>query len=518
VAALANSGGGILMIGLTEEAVAGVANPEAWSTTLTCSIRDQVDPLPRLNLELLRYGDKEVIRVEVHAESAPPYLTREGSVYLRRNGETRTTTRQELLELVVAGIPNGAAPAGGFDLPQAGVEIVGAYLRDGVWFYDVRDLRVTSGVTRQRAKGLWAYAIDRQETLRQGRADAAGVLWKGDRGVWRAYRSGERRVFDLVHREPGGRIDHIFYGVSEWGLTPRWREVVESLHPPLEEVGPLEMEGNGGGEARPARAAGGPPSRRPAMATPRERVTPERAPREKRVAAAAPVEPEAAEPAPAAEPPPEPARPAEPVAETPVPPVASGEAAPPPEEVPIRPSADAWGGRLPRWRGPAAVERVYWEGSNLFFDLAMREEDGLVRYFRHVHRNQLTGAEGWADLVRVPLPPTGVEVVRSTASGDEVLYQFRDTQSGRVDPRVRRMSDFPPDSPYAYAIQMYQQDAPLDENRVRWWGNIGYLRIDAQRVDLVYRDEEGRDHAYYAAERPLLEGEWKELLRAWKED
>ena len=40
-------------------------------------------------------------------------------------------------------------------------------------------------------------------------------------------------MFDLMHRDPSGRIDHIFYGVSEWGLTPRWREVVEGLRPPV---------------------------------------------------------------------------------------------------------------------------------------------------------------------------------------------------------------------------------------------------------------------------------------------
>jgi len=171
VAALANSGGGTLIIGLTETEAAGVANPEWWSTTLTRSVREQVDPGPRLNLELLRYGDKELIRVEVHAEAPPPYVTQEGVVYLRRGGATRPASRPELLELVAVGVPNGAAIAGGFDLPQAGVEIVGAYLRDGVWFHDVRDLRVTSAVTRQRAKGLWAYAIECQEGLRQGRAD-----------------------------------------------------------------------------------------------------------------------------------------------------------------------------------------------------------------------------------------------------------------------------------------------------------------------------------------------------------
>ncbi len=507
VAALANAGGGVLFNGLNEQEISGVTDPENWSATLARAVREQVEPPPRLNLELLRYGGKEVIRVEVHAEAPPPYVTAEGVIYVRRGGETRPATRAELLDLVAAGAPGGAAPTGGLDLPQAGVEIVGAYLRDGSWFYDVRDLRVTSGVTRQRAKGLWAYAIERQEAMRQGRVDLAQARWRGDRGVWRAYRSGERRVFDLVHRDAAGRIDHLFYGVSEWGLTPRWREVVEALRPPLEEEAGLALgaEGNSehaGQEVRPSRRpAAVPPQERPVGAVPPpqppepvERAAPEQVP----VEAAA-----AEQAAPEAPPPEEPAPPA---------------AVPTKQEpAPAAAAADSWGGRMARWRGPGAVERIYWDGSNLLFDLAMRQDDDQVRHLRRYSRNQVAAAEGWVDLVRVPLPPTGVEVVRSTASGEEVLYQFRDMQTGRVDPRVRRQTDFSADSPAAYAIRMFHEDAPLDENRVRWWGNIGYLRRAGDRVDLVYRDEEGRDHIYYAAEIALLEGEWRELLLVWNE-
>lgn len=477
IAALANSGGGTVVIGIREGQPVGVADPQSWSSALLRYTREEIDPPPLLNLELLHFEGRDLVQVQVQPESTPPYLTRDGVVYVRRGEQTRPATRAELLELVGLGAP-GMAP--GLDLPCAGVEIVGMHLRDGVWFYDVRDLRVTSGVTRQRAKGLWAYAIDRHESLRQGQADLNRAVWKGDRGVWRVYRSGERRVYDLVHRESSGRVDHIFYGVSEWGLTPRWREVVEALRPLLvEENVVLPEEGEPGtDEARPLRPSRPAPSRegRAGWGT--------GAPR----AQAAPAAPE--EPAPA-------------------PPVSP---APPPS------STSEWGGRIPRWRNQAAVEWVRWDGNNLYFDLAHRQPDGTVRYFRRVPRSQLLESEGWIDLVRVPLPATGVEVVRSTVSGDEILYQFRDMQTGRVDPRVRRASEFPPDSPYAYAIRMYHQDIPLDESKVRWWGNIGYMRPTPERVDLVYRDEEGRDHIYYAAERRLLEGEWKQLLKEWHEE
>jgi hypothetical protein len=63
---------------------------------------------------------------------------------------------------------------------------------------------------------------------------------------------------------------------------------------------------------------------------------------------------------------------------------------------------------------------------------------------------------------------------------------------------------------------MQRIDIPLDEAEVRWWGNLGYLRPMRSQVDLVYRDENGVDHIYYAARRDELRGEWAELLAEWE--
>jgi hypothetical protein len=63
---------------------------------------------------------------------------------------------------------------------------------------------------------------------------------------------------------------------------------------------------------------------------------------------------------------------------------------------------------------------------------------------------------------------------------------------------------------------MSRFDRSLDDRDARWWGNIGYLRPMRSQVDLVYRDEQGVDHFYYAARRDDLQGEWRALLEEWE--
>jgi hypothetical protein len=65
---------------------------------------------------------------------------------------------------------------------------------------------------------------------------------------------------------------------------------------------------------------------------------------------------------------------------------------------------------------------------------------------------------------------------------------------------------------------MQAEDVPLNEDAVRWWGNIGYLRPMRSQVDLVYRDENSVDHVYYAARREELHDQWAELLTHWETD
>jgi hypothetical protein len=114
--------------------------------------------------------------------------------------------------------------------PTTGIEIVAAFEQDGVRYYSLRDLRYNKmihNVTQETDRRLWRSAIAQRE---KGDLDEAAVRWDGDYGLWRSYRhrSGERR-YDLVHRGDGD--PRIFFGVSEAGMTGRWKALVPAKAP-----------------------------------------------------------------------------------------------------------------------------------------------------------------------------------------------------------------------------------------------------------------------------------------------
>jgi hypothetical protein len=242
VAALANTGGGTIVLGAssTEQgAVEGVAQPDQLSERLRLAAAESIEPSPALSFELLRYGGGDVLRIEVRAVQAPPYLMRGGVIYVRRDCETVPAARGEILQLARRAFAEGATSPldNGQDLslPRSGVEVVSAQRRNGEWQYEIRDLRTTPGIVRDRAQGLWAYAIDRHEDLREGRVDLqAQIKWAGRLGLWRSYRQGNRTKYDLVHRDANGVIDHVFYGVSDWGLSEAWQVLLDDARPTAE--------------------------------------------------------------------------------------------------------------------------------------------------------------------------------------------------------------------------------------------------------------------------------------------
>jgi hypothetical protein len=452
VAALANTGGGTLVVGAVDAEggmTESVAQPDQQSEQLRVAATERLDPAPSLSFELMRYNNSDVLRVEVRAPQSPPYVTSEGIIYVRRDNETVRANRGEMLQLARRALAEGATSPldNGQELPvpRSGVEVVGAERRNGEWLYEIRDLRTTPGVVRERAQGLWAYAIDRHEDLRDGRVDLeAQIKWVGRLGLWRTYRQGNRTKYDLVHRDVNGVIDHVFYGVSDWGLNEAWQVLLEGVRPTASDEQP----------------------------------------------------------------------PVDPVAESAVyddqPPAAIEAPAAIVEET-------VFGDRRTRWHGNGAVRRIYQsEDGTPRFDLAMRATNGPEQTFDAVTREQIN--DKWLRIITVGRPRTGIEVV-ADENGDDGIRRitFRDLRTGDVS-APWRVEELKEGSVREYAARMSRLDTPIDDRQVRWWGNIGYLRPMRSQVDLVYRDEHGVDHMYYAARREELRDEWRALLEQWDEN
>jgi hypothetical protein len=109
--------------------------------------------------------------------------------------------------------------------PTTGIEVLDAFDQDGTRYYTLRDLRyhkLIHNVTKATDRRLWRAAIAQRE---KGDLDDSNVRWDGDYGLWRSYRqrSGDRR-YDLVYRGDGD--PRIFFGVSEAGMTGRWKSLL----------------------------------------------------------------------------------------------------------------------------------------------------------------------------------------------------------------------------------------------------------------------------------------------------
>jgi hypothetical protein len=462
VAALANMGGGTLIVGIEDggPGIVGVARPDQISELLRRQVQEQLTPQPYLTMELMNYEGRDLVRVEVRAPEHPPYLSHDGAIYVRREGETAAADRGEIIQLCRRAIAEGAVSpldnGQDLELPRSGVEIVGAQKRAGAWLYEVRDLRTTAGVTRDRAQGLWSYAISRYEDLRDGRIDIhSQVKWRGRLGLWRAYRQGNRTKYDLVHRDANGVIDHVFFGVSDWGLGEGWQALLGERSGDAVENEPRVFHDE------PALPSEGSP--------PNDQVNGQ----------------------------------------------LNGQSN---GELATFESEAQWGERRYRWRGRGGLWTIHQsEEHEPRFDLAMKDKEGLaVQEFPNVPREKIT--EAWLNLIRVQRPRTGIEVVSVLIDEEgERRFVFRNLRTGETSNTPWRLQDIEEGTVRQYAARMAVQDNPLEEEKVRWWGNIGYLRPMRSQVDLIYRDENGTDHLYYAARRDELSGEWRELLEQYGE-
>lgn len=445
IAALANIGGGVLLIGCDAGAITGLKQKDKILATVT-KANEQINPQPHIQGDIVAVDSDHIARIEVRGDN-PPYMLSDGRIMVRNEAQTVMATPDDVRRLCRPNQNNGAD----LDLPRSGVSIVSAQRRGGVWHYEVRDLRTTAGVTRDRAQGLWDYAIERHEDLRDGNANLEDIKWQGQLGLWRSYIQGGRPKYDLVHRDSHDVIDHIFYGVSDWGLGLQWQQLINTYAPQLA-VDTVTFD-------------------------------------DEQHAATTPT------------------------------PVTLHTQAPVASSIPQQTFPNFQGERRPRWRGRGAITRVWRdEEQKPRFDLLLKNKrDGAgddafeIQEYHGVTRDQLNQA--WLDLVQVKKPRTGIEVVETVLDeqGDK-RFIFRNLRNDEVSPHPWRMNDIEEGSIRQYAARMHLADQTINEEGIRWWGNIGYLRPMRRQVDLVYRDEEGVDHIFYAARRDELVGEWHDLL------
>ncbi len=245
VCAFANTNGGTLYIGLSDDAKkapAGVgASPNRIVNLFNNEIEGRISPAMDLTIDVQETQGVKVVRIVVPRGDEPPYTMDESEIYIRSEAETTPAVRDEIVELVKRGLrhtrnepsltedekreepilaPAGAAPSP----PRTGVEIAAVEERNNTQYYTMRDLRngnLVKNVTRRSARRLWRYAIEETEG---NPVNPGQVQWMGDIGIWKRREYGKHVRYDLVQRD--GDDQRVYYGVTEHGLHGVWSVLV----------------------------------------------------------------------------------------------------------------------------------------------------------------------------------------------------------------------------------------------------------------------------------------------------
>ena len=255
ICAFANSNGGTLYIGLSEdssEQVVGVPKPKEKISVLKSEINKRISPELHCKFEAQKTQNKDVIQVMIPKGDDPPYAVDDNKIYLRTETETEMAVRDEIVELVLQGqkqkkeavkvdqkgtplpIPGSedvykiVSDQNGepVDPPRTGVEIVSVTKRGGENYYTVRDLRngnVVKNVTLKSSRRLWHYAISQYAKLPNvpSQIDAE---WKGNLGLMNKKKRGKYYSYDLLQRTSDGY--RYYYGVTDDGIHGEWEELV----------------------------------------------------------------------------------------------------------------------------------------------------------------------------------------------------------------------------------------------------------------------------------------------------
>ncbi len=250
VCAFANTNGGTLYIGLSSDpkkTPMGVQEPEQDISQLEKEISKRISPPLGCSIDVQDVRGKKIIRVLIPRGEDPPYAVDDNKIYVRDEAETGLAVRDEIVGLVLRGMPQKGKPATIKDdedvaelsaveppieqddddlAPRTGVEIVNVEERNGSSYYTMRDLRngnVVKNVTEKSARRLWHYAIQQYAKL-PADPHRAHISWHGSLGLLKSYKQGKNVRYDLVQKI-GDQL-RFYFGVTDDGIHGSWKKVV----------------------------------------------------------------------------------------------------------------------------------------------------------------------------------------------------------------------------------------------------------------------------------------------------
>lgn len=257
VVALANSGGGVIYVGLDPDPsapIVGVPDAANEMRAFQIALSEAVFPQLEWSVDIVKFEGRDIVQIEVQdAPRKPCCVIEDGAktIYVRREGQTCLATHADIVEMihhsdegsVLATAAVGAAQMllPGVEQPKSGVEIAGQALRGEVEYFRLVDLRTNreSYASEQTATSVWLYAIKSYLAIRHRLQDLTHLArWHGQIGLWRIYRENEyydqwgRVKCDLVFRDEQGRVQRIFFAVAVNWLNSGWDALFEVEPPP----------------------------------------------------------------------------------------------------------------------------------------------------------------------------------------------------------------------------------------------------------------------------------------------